>query len=161
MSDNDGPPVSPVSAVIAVILLFAGTALTFVGSVLSALSEIFSSVNNGESLYSLGVRLGISGVVFGGVSIVSFLLSALDLSFRIPHSIRRFRIPRSIRRRRSIAWKGALSRLRGAANSTPRSLRLVQILLPGDEGTAWFAEMVSVLADATDPKERRRFVRSY
>lgn len=43
----------------------------------------------------------------------------------------------------------------------PRSLRWVRGLLPGDEGTAWWAELVSCLAETADKVEWRRYVRSY
>ncbi|MGH3921807.1 MAG: hypothetical protein ACRDTT_02845 [Pseudonocardiaceae bacterium] len=43
----------------------------------------------------------------------------------------------------------------------PRSLRWVRGLLPGDEGTAWWAEVTSCLAETPDPGERRRYMRSY
>jgi hypothetical protein len=43
----------------------------------------------------------------------------------------------------------------------PRSLRWVRSLLPGEEGTAWWAEVTSCLAEASDPGQRRRYVRSY
>lgn len=41
------------------------------------------------------------------------------------------------------------------------SLRWVCGLLPGDEGTAWWAEVTSLLAEAPDKSTRRRYVRSY
>ncbi|MGH3926921.1 MAG: hypothetical protein ACRDS9_14325 [Pseudonocardiaceae bacterium] len=45
--------------------------------------------------------------------------------------------------------------------AAPRSLRWARDLLPGDEGTAWLAEVASCLAEARDKRERRRYVRSY
>ncbi len=41
------------------------------------------------------------------------------------------------------------------------SLRWVRHLLPGEEGRAWWAEMISCLAEITDSAQRRRYVRSY
>jgi hypothetical protein len=43
----------------------------------------------------------------------------------------------------------------------PGSLRWVRGLLPDVEGTAWWAEVASCLAETPDPGERRRFLRSY
>jgi hypothetical protein len=43
----------------------------------------------------------------------------------------------------------------------PRSLRWVRRLLPAAEGTVWWAEMTSCLAETPDPGRRRRYVRSY
>ncbi|MGH3546700.1 MAG: DUF4383 domain-containing protein [Pseudonocardiaceae bacterium] len=43
----------------------------------------------------------------------------------------------------------------------PSSLRWVGNLLPGEEGTAWWAEVISCLAETTDPGQRRDYVRSY
>lgn len=47
------------------------------------------------------------------------------------------------------------------AASGPRSLRWVRGLLPGEESTAWWAEVTSCLAETPDPGERRRYLRSY
>lgn len=41
------------------------------------------------------------------------------------------------------------------------SLRWVRRLLPGEESRAWWAEMISCLAETTDLAQRRRYVRSY
>jgi hypothetical protein len=41
------------------------------------------------------------------------------------------------------------------------SLRWVRSLLPGEEGTAWWAEVISCLAETPDPRRRRQYVRSY
>ncbi len=41
------------------------------------------------------------------------------------------------------------------------SLRWVRSLLPGEEGRAWWAEMISCLAETTDSAQRRQYVRSY
>jgi hypothetical protein len=43
----------------------------------------------------------------------------------------------------------------------PGSLRWVGSLLPGEEGTAWWAEVISCLAETPDPGQRRNYVRSY
>jgi hypothetical protein len=43
----------------------------------------------------------------------------------------------------------------------PRSLRWVRGLLPGAEGQAWWAEVISCLAETPDSSERRQYVRSY
>jgi hypothetical protein len=43
----------------------------------------------------------------------------------------------------------------------PNSLRWVRGLLPGEEGTAWWAEMTACLAEIPDPGPRRQYVRSY
>jgi uncharacterized protein DUF4383 len=43
----------------------------------------------------------------------------------------------------------------------PSSLRWVRGLLPGEEGTAWWAEVTSCLAETPDPGQRRQYVRSY
>jgi hypothetical protein len=48
----------------------------------------------------------------------------------------------------------------GAAPA-PRSLRWVRGLLPGEEGTAWWGDVISCLAETSDPAERRRYLRSY
>lgn len=41
------------------------------------------------------------------------------------------------------------------------SLRWIRRLLPGKEGTAWWAEMISCLSETADPGQRRQYVRSY
>jgi hypothetical protein len=41
------------------------------------------------------------------------------------------------------------------------SLRWVRSLLPGEEGPAWWAEVISCLAETPDPRRRRQYVRSY
>lgn len=61
------------------------------------------------------------------------------------------------RRRGSQAPAG----LRTVLRPTPRTLRWVRGLLPGDEGAAWLVEVSSCLAEAQDKGERRRYVRSY
>jgi hypothetical protein len=61
------------------------------------------------------------------------------------------------RRRHSQAPTG----LRTVISPAPKTLRFVGGLLPGDEGTAWVAEVGSCLAEARDQSERRRYVRSY
>ncbi|MGH3781124.1 MAG: hypothetical protein ACRDRO_10995 [Pseudonocardiaceae bacterium] len=43
----------------------------------------------------------------------------------------------------------------------PSSLHWVRNLLPGEEGTAWWAEVISCLSETTDPGRRRQYVRSY
>jgi hypothetical protein len=43
----------------------------------------------------------------------------------------------------------------------PSSLRWVRGLLPGEEGTAWWTEVTSCLAETPDPGQRRQYVRSY
>jgi uncharacterized protein DUF4383 len=43
----------------------------------------------------------------------------------------------------------------------PTSLGWVAGLLPREEGRAWWAEVVSCLAETADPAERRRYLRSY
>ncbi|MGA8518690.1 MAG: DUF4383 domain-containing protein [Pseudonocardiaceae bacterium] len=43
----------------------------------------------------------------------------------------------------------------------PSSLRWVRNLLPGEEGTAWWAEVISCLAETPDPAQRRHYLRSY
>jgi hypothetical protein len=43
----------------------------------------------------------------------------------------------------------------------PRSLRWVRGLLPGAEGEAWWAEVISCLAETPDSDDRRQYVRSY
>lgn len=43
----------------------------------------------------------------------------------------------------------------------PRSLRWVRGMLPRAEGMAWWAEMISCLAETPDPRQRRRYLRSY
>jgi hypothetical protein len=42
-----------------------------------------------------------------------------------------------------------------------RSLGWVRGLLPAAEGTAWWAEVTSCVAETSDPGERRRYLRSY
>jgi hypothetical protein len=41
----------------------------------------------------------------------------------------------------------------------PSSLRWVRGLLPGGEGTAWWAAVTSCLAETPDPGQRRQYVR--
>jgi hypothetical protein len=41
------------------------------------------------------------------------------------------------------------------------SLRWVRSLLPGEEGRAWWAEVISCLSEITEPAQRRQYVRSY
>lgn len=48
-----------------------------------------------------------------------------------------------------------------SAAPAPRSLRWTRGLLPGEEGAAWWAEVMSCLAETPDPDERRRYLRSY
>jgi hypothetical protein len=55
----------------------------------------------------------------------------------------------------------ATARSRPGPALGPRSLRWVRSLLPGEEGTAWWAEVTSCLAEAPDPRQRRQYVRSY
>jgi hypothetical protein len=43
----------------------------------------------------------------------------------------------------------------------PSSLRWVRRLLPGEEGTGWWAAVTSCLAEAPDPGQRRQYVRSW
>jgi hypothetical protein len=50
---------------------------------------------------------------------------------------------------------------RADALLVPRSLRSVRGLLPGAEGQAWWAEVISCLAETPDSGERRQYVRSY
>ena len=55
----------------------------------------------------------------------------------------------------------ATAGLRSNALPAPRSLRWIRGLLPGAEGEAWWAEVLSCLAEASDAGERRQYVRSY
>jgi len=55
----------------------------------------------------------------------------------------------------------ATARLRSGPAWGPRSLCWVRSLLPGEEGSAWWAEVTSCLAETSDPGQRRRYVRSY
>jgi len=48
-----------------------------------------------------------------------------------------------------------------ALTRPPRTLRWVHVLLPGDEGAAWVAEVTSCLAEAQNENERRRHIRGY
>lgn len=57
--------------------------------------------------------------------------------------------------------RGRRAAARVSAVSAPTSLRLVRGLLPGDERTAWWAEVNSCLAETVDPGERRQYVRNY
>ncbi len=50
---------------------------------------------------------------------------------------------------------------RSAPTLKSSPLRWVRNLLPGDEGTAWWAEVISCLSETTDPRQRRQYVRSY
>jgi hypothetical protein len=43
----------------------------------------------------------------------------------------------------------------------PSSLRWVRSLLPGEEGTGWWAEVTSCLAEIPGPGQRHQYVRSY
>ena len=43
----------------------------------------------------------------------------------------------------------------------PSSLRWIRSMLPGEEGTAWWAEVTSCLAETLDLGQRRQYVRSY
>jgi hypothetical protein len=60
-----------------------------------------------------------------------------------------------------LAGGWATAGFRSDALLAPRSLRWVRGLLPGAEGKAWWAEVISCLAEAPDSGERRRYVRSY
>ena len=53
--------------------------------------------------------------------------------------------------------------LPAAPRPTPalKSLSWVRGLLPAEEGTAWWAEVTSCVAETSDPGERRRYLRSY
>ncbi|HEX6404844.1 MAG TPA: DUF4383 domain-containing protein [Pseudonocardiaceae bacterium] len=55
----------------------------------------------------------------------------------------------------------ATAGLRSNAPPAPRSLRWIRGLLPGAEGEAWWAEVISCLAETPDSGERRQYVRSY
>jgi hypothetical protein len=55
----------------------------------------------------------------------------------------------------------AMAGFRPAPALKSSSLRWVRSLLPGDEGGAWRAEMISCLSETTDPALRRQYVRSY
>ena len=55
----------------------------------------------------------------------------------------------------------ATAGFRSVALSAPRSLRWVRGLLPGAEGEAWWAEVISCLAETPDVGERRQYVCSY
>src|SRR5205085_1984337 len=55
----------------------------------------------------------------------------------------------------------ATAGLRSNALPAPRSLRWIRGLLPGAEGEAWWAEVISCLAETPDSGERRQYVRSY
>ena len=55
----------------------------------------------------------------------------------------------------------ATAGLRSDAPPVPRSLRWIRGLLPGAEGEAWLAEVISCLAETPDSGERRQYVRSY
>ncbi|MCU1611549.1 MAG: hypothetical protein JWM45_3465 [Pseudonocardiales bacterium] len=55
----------------------------------------------------------------------------------------------------------ATARFRPGPARGPSSLLWVGSLLPREEGTAWWAEVTSCLAETSDPDQRRRYVRSY
>jgi len=55
----------------------------------------------------------------------------------------------------------ATARFRPGPVRGPSSLLWVGSLLPREEGTAWWAEVTSCLAETSDPDQRRRYVRSY
>lgn len=87
------------------------------------------------------------GVVVGGVVVaVSFLLFLLVIGIVEVGHRRAALVP---------------EHLRAVPAMAPKTLCWVRGLLPGDEGTAWLAEVTSCLAEAHDKRERRRYVRSY
>jgi Domain of unknown function (DUF4383) len=57
--------------------------------------------------------------------------------------------------------RGRHARSRPGPALGPKSLRWIRSLLPGEEGTAWWAEVTSCLAETPDPRQRRQYVRSY
>ncbi len=87
------------------------------------------------------------GVVIGGVIVAGFLL-LLGV----------FGVVVEVGQRRA---EQVPAHLRAVPSLTPRTLRWVRGLLPGDEGAAWLAEVTSCLAEAHDKSERRRYLRSY
>jgi hypothetical protein len=89
----------------------------------------------------IGVIVG--GVVVGGVGFLLFLVvvGVVEVGAR-----RDAQIP---------------AHLRAVPALVPKTLRWVRGLLPGDEGTAWLADVASCLAETSDKRERRRYMRSY
>jgi hypothetical protein len=86
-----------------------------------------------------GVFFFVSGVIAEGVDRVGFIVAQRS------------------RHHRPKASAG----IRTVRPQAPKSLRWVRGLLPGEEGTAWLAEVASCLAETPDKRVRRRFARSY
>ncbi|MGH3902415.1 MAG: hypothetical protein ACRDTA_30005 [Pseudonocardiaceae bacterium] len=88
-----------------------------------------------------GVLAGVIIVVVGGLLLLVVVSAVVEVGQR-----RGAQVP---------------AHLRVVSPLAPRTLRWVRGLLPGDEGTAWLAEVTSCLAEARDKRERRRYIRSY
>jgi len=98
---------------------------------------------------------GIEGGLWGGFS--GFFLGAfIDIATVAAFINAVNYVSRRLRQNRQVP-----ARLDPIMRYGPRSLRWVGVLLPGEEGRTWLAEVASYLAEAADPGERRRYVRSY
>lgn len=91
-----------------------------------------------------GVIGDIVGFAFGGL--VIFVFSVINDPARVQQLGRGSQAP-------------AIRQTAPSLAST--SLRWVRGFLPRDEGVAWWADVLSCLAETPDKNERRRYVRSY
>jgi hypothetical protein len=89
----------------------------------------------------------LAGVVIGGLVVAcGFLLLVVYVAVVEVGERRRARLPEY---------------LRAVPVLAPRTLRWVGCLLPVDDGLAWLIEVASCLAETSDKKSRRQYVRSY
>jgi hypothetical protein len=102
----------------------------------------------------LGVVLGGDSGDSDGVSIVSVVLGVLGAVLSIILSDLGVSAHRQ-------ALRSPVGFRATAPPLAARSLGWVRRLLPGNEGALWWAEVISCLAETADPRERRRYVRSY
>ncbi len=108
--------------------------------------------------YFVGPAVVLVGFVFfGGPSGVAISSDIAFVGFVVGCAVYGGRVV-LVRRRRGLQSPVGL---RVVLPRAARSLRWVSRLLPGDEGAIWWAEVTSCLAEAHEPGERRRYIRSY
>jgi hypothetical protein len=100
-------------------------------------------------------QVAVGLVIGGGIVAGGFLLLAL---LAVVIEVRAHRAHRGEQVLRPLETTGQSP---AAPARPPRTLRWVHVLLPGDEGAAWMAEVTSCLAEAENEDERRRHVRGY